>query len=239
MSTRLVTAKSDEHGIKGRSLAERLSASIRAGRFAPGQRLVEADLTAELGVGRGLLREAFRKLSAEGLIELVPNRGALVRRFSLCEALELFEIRNELECLAARRAANHIADLCTRESFERAAKPIWSDHVRQGSDDYLAENQRFHAAIMAASGNAQLVSVSERLQLSLILSQIRFALTPDVLAHSVAEHRRIAQAILDGDPVAAGLAMREHLDRATEIVKSVPADAFRPAPLDLAVPATR
>lgn len=216
------------HGVKGRSVAGHVGAGIREGRFAPGQRLVESELARELGVGRGLLREAFRELAAGGLIELIPNRGALVRRFSLCEALELFEIRAELECLAARRASARIADPCVRAAFERGIVPIRAGHRREGSTEYLAENQRFHAAVLAAAGNGQLVAVSDRLQLSLILSQIRFALTPEVLCQSVSEHRRIAEAILEGDAEAAQSAMRGHLERAAEMVRSMPPGAFRP-----------
>ena len=63
-------------------MASHLKDGILAGRYAPGQRLIEADLTRDLGVSRGPLREAFRKLTAEGLIESVPNKGAVVRRLA-------------------------------------------------------------------------------------------------------------------------------------------------------------
>lgn len=68
---------------------EHLRQGIVRGRYAPGQRLIEADLTDELGVSRGPLREAMRRLSADDLLEIVPNRGAIVRRLSLREMLEL------------------------------------------------------------------------------------------------------------------------------------------------------
>ena len=85
-----------------------LEARIDSARLVSGQRLVEADLTREFGISRALLREAFRQLAAEGAIELVPNRGAEVRRLTRQEALELFEIRTELEGMAARRAAERM-----------------------------------------------------------------------------------------------------------------------------------
>ena len=87
---------------------------IFQGQYAPGQRLVEADLTRELGISRGPLREALHRLAADKLLEIVPNRGALVRRLSLREMLELFSIRIALETLAVREATARLADPAIR-----------------------------------------------------------------------------------------------------------------------------
>lgn len=214
------------HGAKGDRIAEHLMRAIQAGRFAPGQRLVEADLTAELGVSRSLLREAFRRLAAEGLIEIVPNRGALVRRLTMTEAMELFEIRLELEALAARLAARNIAEPCIRERFERAIAPIRAEAPRFSTSDYLTENQRFHAAVFEAAGNGQLTELNRRLQLSLIMAQIASELTGDVMLASLTEHRAIASAILAGDEKAADAAIRAHLSRARDLVRAMPAEIF-------------
>ncbi len=215
------------HGAKGDTVVDYLMRAIQAGRFVPGQRLVEADLTAELGVSRSLLREAFRRLSAEGLIEIVPNRGALVRRLTMTEAMELFEIRMELEALAARLAAERIADPCTRERFERRIAPIWEEAPRFSTSDYLAENQRFHAAVFEAAGNGQLVKLNRQLQLSLIMAQIASELTGDVMMESLHEHRVIASAILSGNAAAADAAVRGHLSRARDFVRTMRPDVFR------------
>jgi DNA-binding GntR family transcriptional regulator len=219
--------RADRRGAKGQDVADRLSDAIRDGRFAPGQRLVEADLTRALGVSRGPVREAFRRLAAEGLVELVPNRGALVRRLTMDEALELFEIRTELEAFAARRAAAHLRDSCVRERFERATAAIWDGAPRHSTVAYIAENQRFHAAILDAAGNAQLVALNRRLQLSLILAQIGSALASDVVAASLAEHRAIARALRAGDADAAERAVRDHLGRATAFLRALPPSVFR------------
>jgi DNA-binding GntR family transcriptional regulator len=215
------------HGAKGRRVADHLRCVIQTGRFAPGQRLVEGDLTRELAVGRGLLREAFRDLAAEGLVELVPNRGAMVRRLTRAEALELFEIRAELEALAARRAAERMGDPCLRRAFAREIAPIWDDSARLGVDAYILENEHFHGAILTASGNARLSELHSRLQLALILYQVRSALGADVLASSVIEHRAIAQAILERDAAAADKLIRSHLARAEAMIRNVPRELFR------------
>lgn len=203
---------------------------ILYGRYAPGQRLIEADLTRDLNVSRGPLREAFRRLTAEGLIESVPNRGAVVRRLSKKESHELFEIRTALEMLAARLAAVNIAAAGVRVRFEEAIVPIWSDLPRDAPSSYLDENKLFHQAIVDASGNDQLATLIRQMQLPLILFQHSRALTPDILALSNAEHRAIARAILAGDADAAAEAVRRHLTRASQFTDSMPASVFRSQP---------
>jgi DNA-binding GntR family transcriptional regulator len=205
-----------------------LSDGIRSGRYAPGQRLVEADLTAELGVSRGPVREALRRLAAEGLVELIPHRGAVVRRLSARDALELFEIRTELEAMAARRAAGRMTDRHVRQRFENDIAAIWDEAPRQSTADYIAENQHFHGAVIRAAGNLQLVDLNWRLQLTLILSQVRVVLTSEVVDASLREHRVIARALLDCDASAAEAAIREHLGRATAVMAAAPAALFRP-----------
>jgi DNA-binding GntR family transcriptional regulator len=219
--------KDRPHGRKEASVADYLSAAIMNGRFVPGQRLIEAELTTNLGVSRGPVREALRRLSAEGLIEIVPNRGAVVRRLSMVEAMELFEIRMELEALAARKAAENMNDPCIRDAFDNAIAPIWNVEPRQSTADYLQENQRFHAAIVAASANGQLIKLNQQLHLSLILAQISSSLSSHVLGASLNEHRMIASAIRARDVAAADRTIREHLQRALDMMRATPQELFR------------
>ena len=79
------------------------------GRFVPGQRLIARDLTEEIGISRGAVREAFRRLAAEGMVDLIPNRGASVRRLSRRQVEDLFQIRECVEGLAAGLAATAVA----------------------------------------------------------------------------------------------------------------------------------
>jgi DNA-binding GntR family transcriptional regulator len=217
-------------GGTGRGVTDLLGEAIRGGRFAPGQRLIEADLTRELGVSRGPVREALRRLAAEGLVEIVPHRGALVRRLSAREALELFEIRTELEAFAARRAAAAMDDACRRDQFRRAVEPIRDDAPRHSTAAYVVENQSFHAAIIAAAGNLQLAGLNRQFQLSLIMAQIGGALSSELIAASLREHREIADAILAGDGAAAERALRAHLGRAVRFMRSLPPEVFRRDP---------
>lgn len=208
-------------------VVDHLKEGILYGRYAPGQRLIEADLTRELGVSRGPLREAYRRLSAEGLIESVPNRGAIVRRLSFKETHELFQIRSALEALAAQLAAENIGAPGVRAQFEAAIAPIWSDLPRNTPSAYLDENKMFHQAVADASGNDQLTALTRQMQLPLIMFQLSGALTPDVLAKSNAEHRAVAEAILAGDGASAAAAMRAHLARASRFADGLPPTVFR------------
>src|ERR1700716_1155716 len=79
--------------------------AIRDGRVAPGQRLVVADITKMLGVSNGPVREAIRRLTGEGLVEITPHRGASVRKFTPDDVREIFQLREVIEGLAARLSA--------------------------------------------------------------------------------------------------------------------------------------
>lgn len=227
----------DRHGSKATRVARHLAAAIQSGAFVPGQRLVEAELTTSLGISRSVLREAFRILSAEGSIEIVPNRGALVRRLSRREALDLFQIRMELESLAARLAAANIGHPGARAAFTAATAAINEDRPRTSTWDYLYENAAFHAATFAAAGNRELARLNRQLHLSLIMSQISPLLTPDVIRASMTEHRAIAAAILSGDADTAAAAARAHLARARDFVCAIVGDVFRPETDDQPGPA--
>lgn len=212
---------------KLQGIVTELEARIDTARLVSGQRLVEADLTREFGISRALLREAFRHLAAEGAIELVPNRGAEVRRLTRQEALELFEIRTELEGMAARRAAERMDLPAVRDPFTAATAPLVAGSATSGALEYIAENEAFHRAVMVASGNGTAVELARKMRLPLIMSQLREALCREVLATSLAEHRAITEAILKGDAPAAEAAMRAHLGRATAFVARVPERLFR------------
>jgi len=208
-------------------LVEHLRLGILRGRYAPGQRLIEQDLTSELGVSRGPLREAFRRVAAEGLLEIVPNRGAMVRRLSHRETVELFQIRTALEGLAVRLAALTIDEGGNRARFEAAIRPIWSDEPRLGGVAYHEENRQFHSAVFDICGNESLADLSRQLHLQMIMLQLSGLMTPAMYHDSVLEHRAIARAILAGDPVAAEQALQAHIGRASGIAIAMPSSTFR------------
>ena len=196
-------------------IVERLREDILAGRAPAGWRLIEWELTSRFAVSRGPVREALRRLAAEGLIEHLAHRGALVRHLSAREIRELFQIRIELESLAARLAAE-AEDPERRARFADSIRPIFDDTAR-GAPEYHSENAAFHEAIIALADNIQLRDLAARLQLPLIMAQVGDVLTPELLAESVHEHRALANAILGRDAGAAAALMRAHLERAAAV----------------------
>ena len=125
-----------------REVLEALRASIVNGRLAPGSRLIERELIGMMGVSRTVIREALRQLEAEGLVDVVPNRGAIVRELTVAEAHDLYAIRALLEGLAARMfvekaGAEEIAEL------GRELKATAAAYRRGDPEETIAAKNRF------------------------------------------------------------------------------------------------
>lgn len=201
------------HGEAVDAVFRTIREGIVCGRFAPGQRLVIRDLAEDIPYSRSTFREALRRLAAERLVSLVPNRGAAVQRLSPAEMADLFEIRELLEGQAARRAAERIGESGHRRRF----LAMW-DKVRRGDPAdraaFIAHNQLFHATIVELAGNSRLPGMLDQLQMPILMFQWRTLMTPQEIAQSQAEHKTIAKAVLNGRPEQAEAAMRRHVRRA-------------------------
>lgn len=201
------------------SVVDAIVEGVKDGRYAPGQRLVEADLTAELGVSRGPLREALGRLAAEGVLEIEPYRGALVRRLGREDVLDLFQIREVLEGEAARLAATLIAEGDHRARLEAAIAAVDRFRGRNDSVGYMDENSRFHELIVELSGNKLLARLIGQLQVHAFRLLFRRMVVEDTaVENSIAEHDEVAAAILAGDARAAERSMRHHVRRSGEMV---------------------
>jgi len=201
------------------SVVDAIVEGVKDGRYAPGQRLVEADLTAELGVSRGPLREALGRLAAEGVLEIEPYRGALVRRLGREDVLDLFQIREVLEGEAARLAATLIDEGDHRARLVAAIAAVDGFLDRNDSVGYMDENSRFHELIVELSGNKLLARLIGQLQVHAFRLLFRRMVVEDTaVENSIAEHDQVAAAILAGDPRAAERAMRHHVRRSGEMV---------------------
>jgi DNA-binding GntR family transcriptional regulator len=176
---------------------ERLSREILSGRTAPGERLVEEQLTRRLGISRAPLREALRLLAQQGLVEHTPRRGVRVATLSDDDVRELYEVRDLLErhAVAALPPASDLTAL-------RAAL----DDMRSGDQLAVANaHRRFHTEVVALSGNRQLTSVYEsvlvRIQLYMAVNLRREAEVADP-ADGVHRHERLLAAIERGAVIA-------------------------------------
>ena len=201
-------------------LFAKLKAAIQAGEFAPGQRLIEADLTRDYGVSRGPVREALRRLAAEGIVDFIPNRGALVRRFSRKEIIDIFHIRQVLEGLASRLAAENFSS--SRHPEDAALLRDIAQGKQRETDKFSEENRRFHNLIVRHADNPQLETLIQQLQLPLVRYQIRGSLDRNYLKRSREEHALIAQAIIENNAGKAEKHMQAHLGHAADRLMALP-----------------
>jgi DNA-binding GntR family transcriptional regulator len=208
-------ASEKKHGASVDHVFEIVRQAIISGRFVPGQRLILRDLQEEYGFSRSTFREAFRRLASERLVSLVPNRGVAVERLSRQELIDLFQIRETLEGLAARLAAERIGDGNNRKIFTDACKQIRADK-RPERTAYIEHNHAFHEAIVAVAGNTRLRDLLLQMRIPILMSLWRQVMTPSDIENSLEEHETIIKAILNGEPGKADAAMQRHLHRAAK-----------------------
>jgi DNA-binding GntR family transcriptional regulator len=208
-------------------VGEAIKLGIREGTYVPGQRLIEADLTAQLGVSRGPLREALGRLASEGLIVIEPHRGAVVRRLSRGEVAELFEVREMLEGEAARLAAVHIHNADHFVRMERMLAAVRTSRAETDPLAYMAHNSALHDEIFAVSQNRLLGQLASQLHTQTYRLQFKQLLRGEgSRQQSNDDHVVLVEAILAGNAKAAEKAMRRHVRRSAEVTSALPDSAF-------------
>ena len=207
-----------------RTLAERvfnqLQDAIVRGELAPGTKITEPGLSKAYGISRGPLREAMRRLEAHRLIERVPHVGARVVKLSMKELLELFDVREAMESMAARLAARHMS------SEEIAGlREVLAFHERQadlqrGEAYYQREGDLdFHYRIVLGSHNRMLMTIlCDDLYYLVRLYRTQFSASGSRPQRAFVEHHRIVDAIEAGDEELAELLMRRHVSASRENV---------------------
>jgi DNA-binding GntR family transcriptional regulator len=182
------------------------------GQAAPGQWLRESTVADSLGLSRTPVREALRMLATEGLVEMVPNRGARVVSWTQADIDEVYRLRALLEghgaALAARAASREQVSQIRRlgEIYERAI-----DSAVPGHDETARCNNEFHAAILAASGSPRLTNLLDVISSAPMVTQALSLYSDDDRRRSVLQHRDILTAIANGDAELAESAMRSHI----------------------------
>jgi DNA-binding GntR family transcriptional regulator len=197
---------------------DKLRAAIVSGRLQPNERLVEAELTRSLGVGRSAVRTALARLEHEGLVAHERHRGARVRLVDEREAVEILETRAVLEGLAARQAAVHAS-----ESDLEVLRLILAEMRRRldagdliGASD---QNAQLHQRLLGIARHSTSSRLISSLKFQLVRFQYRTILLPGRSERSFAEHQAIVEAIAAGDPDAAEAAMRTHLSHVAEALR--------------------
>jgi phosphonate utilization transcriptional regulator len=192
-----------------------LERMILSGELAPGAKLTEMALAAQMGVSRGPLREAFRMLEEAGLLRTEKNRGVFVRDVPIDEAIEIFDLRAAMEELVGRRLAETITPAQLKEirtmvdAMERAVKG-------EDARGYHLLNLQFHERLVEMAGNRKLSAIYRKLIKELSLFRRMNLADAWLMPISASEHRAIVKAIAAGDAQAAGRALFEHVMESKE-----------------------
>lgn len=222
--TESTSAQPDDAASTVETVVAAITEGVRGGLLAPGQRLVEADFTKRLGVGRGSVREAFRRLTADGLLAFVPHRGVSVRQLTRAEVDNLFDIRAALEVLAVQLALPRLEaepaallDLQARLDAAEAAGDMAG---------FSGLNRDWHGLLAAAAANPQLDQMIGRLGNSIYWLQFRVLVDREPTFATNVQHRAVTAAIVAGDTDAAARAMRAHVDGSRRLIQALPDSCF-------------
>lgn len=187
-------------------VSDKVRSRIFDGTYIPGTHLVERDLAAEFEVSRSPVHEAIRMLAHEGLVESLPTRGMIVKKLARQEVVEIFDLREALDGLAARLAAQRVAD----GTASNLSKWVQQAQTAMDSGDFKAAtiaNTALHDELIAFAGNKNLQVVLTRIlgRLHLFYGQV----LDFRQAHR--EHEELVAAIDSGDPQEARMVAEHHV----------------------------
>lgn len=203
--------------------------AIIQGEYAPNQRLIEADLSAEFSASRAAVRTALLELAGEGLVERMPNRGSRVRAISVEEAIEILEVRIGVEGLCAAKTAALISDQDIEALGRLRARMI--DSVAEGDlVEYGRLNRYLDVRIRELSHHATASEVLARLHAQSVRHQFKLSSRPQRAKVSVLEHAAIIDGVVARDPAAAEQAVRVHLLSVIDALRELSSPESGPIP---------
>jgi DNA-binding GntR family transcriptional regulator len=201
-------------------LVGRVRDLIIEGQLAPGARIHEGQLGQALGVSRTPLREALKFLASEGLVDLVPGRGAVVHKLTAQNVRDMLDVLGAIETLAGQLACARATDTQIAE-VRRLHDEMMAFYADRNRLEYYKRNQAIHAAIARLSGNEFLAATHEAIQVR--LRRIRFIgnREPDKWAGAVAEHEEMIAALESRDAIRLTATIARHLDHTWDRVRNV------------------
>jgi len=197
--------------------AYRLRQMLVEGRIAPGAKLNERELSEALSVSRTPLREAIKMLAAEGLVELLPNRGAVALQLTEADVINTFEVMAGLEGLSGELAAARISDEELAE-IRATHYEMLASFTRRDLSNYYRLNSAIHVAINAAAKNPVLTQTYQ--QVNARLQALRFRTNQDGAKwkRAVHEHEQMIEALAARDGARMRAVMQAHLAAKLEVV---------------------
>jgi GntR family transcriptional regulator, trigonelline degradation regulator len=196
-------------------VVETIRKAISQGRFAPGARLVERELCELMGVSRVSVREAFRQLESEGIVENIPNRGPVVAKLSRAQVKDVYEVRQALEALAAKLFASNATEKQVDE-LGKATETLALAYRSGDLDEIVAAKDAFYGVLYPGCGNAVAFQMLTILNARITLLRRVSLSMPGRSKKSLGEMRRLMAAIRKRDGDAAWLAASAHVQNAAE-----------------------
>jgi DNA-binding GntR family transcriptional regulator len=206
-------------GLAARAL-DVIRESILSNQFRPDERLNEVELAEGLGISRAPLREALNRLASEGLVVIIPRRGAFVRSFKAAELTSMYEVREVIEAKAAALAAMRASKQDVnglRELLDRTNEVLHSGPNMA----YPAGKLDLHNRILELSGNPYVQKYGHELHNHVQMARSRSGREPERALHAYDEHCELVDAIAAGDPDTAADTMRRHLRKSLTNVTEV------------------
>jgi DNA-binding GntR family transcriptional regulator len=198
-------------------VARRLRQMLVEGRIAPGAKLNERELAEVLQVSRTPLREAIKMLAAEGLVELLPNRGAIAVSLSETDVRHTFEVMAGLEALSGELAARRITDAELAE-IEAMHFEMMAAYTRRDLSNYYRLNALIHNAINAAAKNPVLTATYNQVNARLQALRFRSNQDGDKWKRAIREHERMIAALAARDATAMRETLQQHLCNKRDVV---------------------
>lgn len=194
-----------------------LRQAIITGEFVPGERLMEIALANRLGVSRTPVREAIRKLELEGLVVMIPRKGAEVARITEKDLRDVLEVRSSLEELAAGLATERLDD-DSREKIQTALENFREAIVTEDNSRIADCDVEFHDTVFEATKNKRLIQIINNLREQIYRYRLEYV--KDASYHTVLlkEHEELAEAMFSGDKERAQEIMKRHIDNQEETV---------------------
>ncbi len=199
---------------------QQLRQAIMSGHFRPGDRLIERELRALLGVSRTSLREALRQLEGDGLVTNIPHKGMVVATMTVDSAEEIYQVRAVVEGLAGRLCAEQMTEE-KGSALKEAMRQVEAAHQSGDLEALVAAKDQFYQVLLTGCGNRTAGIVLQSLHDRIASLRALTLARPGRAAESVAEMRRILEAILAQDPKAACRACIEHVEQAAAIAAVV------------------
>lgn len=201
-------------------VVSRIRDMIIEGQLPSGVRIHEGQVGQQLGVSRTPLREALKVLAMEGLVDLVPSRGAMVRKLTTKDVQDMLTVLSSLEELAGHLACQNGTD-AQIQAIRGLHDEMLRFYAKRDRLEYFKCNQQIHAAIIALSGNESLMLLHGMLQAR--MKRIRFLgnRTDEQWAAAVADHEEMIQALEAHDGSRLVSALIEHLTRTWDRIKTV------------------